>query len=185
MADPVTPFHLDGDDLKFIPIDLFASKKLAGLSSGDLGFADSSDNLLFVLRKSTSSVKSILDSAGVTLLSISRLHNGMWELHKGDVEKRKELILTVKRTSSKFSKTELEVSFADGESSQHLVIKGCPFQKSCTVYSQDSIVAQTSLMHKLRQIYVRRDKFRLTIFPGSIDHSLVVAMVAVFLQGRK
>lgn len=43
---------------------------------------------------------------------------------------------------------------------------------------------QTSLMYKLRQIYVGRSKFRLTIFPGSIDRSLVVAMVAVFLQGR-
>lgn len=43
---------------------------------------------------------------------------------------------------------------------------------------------QTSLMYKLRQIYVGRSKFRLTIFPGSIDHSLVVAMVAVFLRGR-
>lgn len=72
----------------------------------------------------------------------------MWELHKGDVEKRKELVLTAKRTSNKFSKTELKVSFA-GESSQHLVIKGCPFQKSCTIYNQDSIVAQVRKTHLL------------------------------------
>ncbi|CAH8356504.1 unnamed protein product [Eruca vesicaria subsp. sativa] len=182
MADSETTYHPDPDR---IPVDLFASKTLPGLSSGDLGFADSSDHLLFILRKSSSSLKLLLDPSGVPLFSISRLHNGMWELHKGDVQKRKELVLTVKRTSNRFSKTELDVSFA-GESSpqQHLVIKGCPFQKSCTIYSQDSIVAQTSLMYKLRQIYVGRSKFRLTIFPGSIDHSLVVAMVAVFLQGR-
>ncbi|ESQ51589.1 hypothetical protein EUTSA_v10017277mg [Eutrema salsugineum] len=190
MADSDTPYHPDPDDLRRIPFDLFASKKLPGLSSGDLGFADSSDRLVFILRKSSSSsLKSLLDSSGVPLFSISRLHNGIWELHKGDVAKRKELVLTVKRTLNRFSKTELDVSFANndiaGESLQHLVIKGCPFQKSCTIYSQDSIVAQTSLMYKLRQIYVGRSKFRLTIFPGSMDHSLVVAMVAVFLQGRK
>ncbi|CAH2060049.1 unnamed protein product [Thlaspi arvense] len=188
MADSETPYHPDAEDLRRIPVDLFVSKKLPGLSSGDLGFADSSDNLVFILRKSSSSLKLVLDSSGVPLFSISRLHNGMWELHKGGVEKRKELVLTVKRTTNRFRKTELEVSFAGnniaGESLQHLVIKGCPFQKSCTIYSQDSIVAQTSLMYKLRQIYVGRSKFRLTIFPGSIDHSLVVAMVAVFLQGR-
>uniref|UniRef100_A0A1J3DZA0 Protein LURP-one-related 7 n=1 Tax=Noccaea caerulescens TaxID=107243 RepID=A0A1J3DZA0_NOCCA len=184
MADSETPYCPDPDDLRRIPVDLFVSKKLPGLSPGDLGFADSSDQLVFILRKSSSTLKYLLDSSGVPLFSISRLHNGMWELHKGDVEKRKELVLTVKRTSNRFSKIELEVSFA-GESSQHLVIKGCPFQKSCTIYSQDSIVAQTSLMYKLRQIYVGRSKFRLTIFPGSVDHSLVVAMVAVFLQGRK
>ncbi|KAF8095312.1 hypothetical protein N665_0337s0020 [Sinapis alba] len=182
-ADLETPYQPDPER---IPVDLFASKKLPSLSSGDLGFADSSDHLLFTLRKSSSSLKFLLDSSGDPLFSISHLHNGMWELHKGDVQKRKELVLTVKRTSNRFSKTELDVSFA-GESSpppQHLVIKGCPFQKSCTIYSQDSIVAQTSLMYKLRQIYVGRSKFRLTIFPGSIDHSLVVALVAVFLQGR-
>ncbi|XP_010510386.1 PREDICTED: protein LURP-one-related 7-like [Camelina sativa] len=183
MADLETPnYHPDLEDLRRIPVDLFASKKLPGLSSGDLGFADSSENLVFILRKSSSSLKSLLDSSGIALFSISRLHNGMWELHKGDVQKRKDLVLSMKRTSKRFSKTELEVSFA-GESSEHLVIKGCPFQKSCTIYNQDSIVAQTSLMYKLRQIYVGRSKFRLTIFPGTIDHSLVVAMVAMFLQG--
>ncbi|KAJ0261867.1 Protein LURP-one-related 7 [Hirschfeldia incana] len=179
--DLETSYHPDPER---IPIDLFASRKLPGLlSPGDLGFADSSDNLLFILRKSSSSLRFLLDPSGVPLFSISRLHNGVWEIHKGDVGKRKELVLTVKRTSNRFSKTELDVSFA-GESEQHLVIKGCPFQKSCTIYSQDSIVAQTSLMYKLRQIYVGRSKFRLTIFPGSIDRSLVVAMVAVFLRGR-
>jgi len=69
----------------------------------------------------------------------------VWELHKGDVEKRKDLVLTVKRTSKRFSKTESEVSFA-GESSENLVIKGVPFQKSCTIYSQDSIVAQVKIL---------------------------------------
>ncbi|KFK21953.1 hypothetical protein AALP_AAs48252U000200 [Arabis alpina] len=185
MEDSETPYHPKPEDLRRIPVDLFVSKNFPGLSAGDLGFADSSDHLLYVIRKSSSSLKSLLDSSGVPLFTISRLHNGMWELHKGDVEKRKELVLTVKRTSNRFSKIELEVSFAAGESSQLLVIKGSPFQKSCTIYSQDSIVAQTSLMYKLRQIYVRRNKFRLTIFPGSVHHSLVVAMVAVFLQGRK
>lgn len=40
---------------------------------------------------------------------------------------------------------------------------------------------QTSLMHKLRQICVRRNKFRLTMFPGSVDPPLVVALVVIFL----
>ncbi|CAA7037952.1 unnamed protein product [Microthlaspi erraticum] len=181
--DLETPYHPDPDDLRRIPVDLFVSKKFPDLSAGDLGFADSSDHLLFILRKSSSTLKSLLHSSGAPLFSISRLHNGMWELHKGDVENRKELVLTVKRTANRFSKIELEVSFT-GESSQHLVIKGCPFQKSCTIYSQDSIVAQTSLMYKLRQIYVGRSKFRLTIFPESVDHSLVVAMIIQYAKAK-
>lgn len=81
----------------------------------------------------------------------------MWEIHKGDVGKSKELVLTVKRTSNKFSKTELDVSFA-GESSspqqENLVIKGCPFQKSCTIYSQDSIVAQVYITNCKCALYI-------------------------------
>jgi hypothetical protein len=44
---------------------------------------------------------------------------------------------------------------------------------------------QSSLMYKLNQIYVRRGKFRLTIFPGIIDHSLIVALLVIYLNARK
>ncbi|XP_010521981.1 PREDICTED: protein LURP-one-related 7 [Tarenaya hassleriana] len=186
MADSVPSPYPDPGNLRRIPVDLFASKNFSSHSAGDLAFADSSGNLLFFVRKSSSSLKSVFDSSGVLLFSITRPHSGKWEVHKGDLEKQ-ELVLTAKRASNRFSKVELEVSFAGQGSTEprHLVIKGCPFQKSCTIYSQDSIVAQTSLMYKLKQIYVGRSKFRLTIFPGSVDHPLVVALVAVFLDGRK
>ena len=38
---------------------------------------------------------------------------------------------------------------------------------------------QTSLMHKLGQIYVRRSKFQLTMFPGFVDPALIVALVVI------
>lgn len=44
---------------------------------------------------------------------------------------------------------------------------------------------QTSLMHKLHQIYASRSKFRVTIYPGSVDHALIVALVVIFLDGWK
>lgn len=44
---------------------------------------------------------------------------------------------------------------------------------------------QSSLMYKLHQIYVGRGKFRLTIFPGTIDRALIVALFVIFLSGRK
>ncbi|KAG7037029.1 Protein LURP-one-related 7 [Cucurbita argyrosperma subsp. argyrosperma] len=63
-------------------------------------------------------------------------------------------------------------------------MKGFPFQRSCTVYKGNAIVAQTSLMHKLHQICVRRGRFRLTIFPGTVDPSLIVALIVIFFDGR-
>uniref|UniRef100_A0A803PV45 Reverse transcriptase domain-containing protein n=1 Tax=Cannabis sativa TaxID=3483 RepID=A0A803PV45_CANSA len=47
----------------------------------------------------------------------------------------------------------------------------------------NAIRVMTSLMYKLNQIFVKRGKFRLTIFPGSVDHAFVVALIVIFLHG--
>ncbi|KAM3740019.1 hypothetical protein ACB098_08G067800 [Castanea mollissima] len=56
---------------------------------------------------------------------------------------------------NKFTRTELEV-FLVGENGEDsaftLKVKGCSFQKSCTIYRGNNFVAQTSLMYKLRQL---------------------------------
>ena len=50
------------------------------------------------------------------------------------------------------------------------------------IRSHSYVLMQTSLMYKLRQLYAKRNKFRLTIFPGSDDHALVAALVVIFLD---
>ncbi|CAN1266375.1 Protein LURP-one-related 7 [Linum perenne] len=177
-----------------IPVDLFVSKKHPGVPPGNLGFADSSGDVLFrVARlpspkawKSTWSKKLILNSSGSPLISLHRLDRGSWEGFKGGEDAEKEMIFRVQRTANKLCRAEFEV-FLAGESSQDqskpdFKVKGCCFQRSCTIYGGDSIVGQTSLMYKLHQVHASRNKFRLTVFPGSIDHALVVALVVVFLS---
>lgn len=44
---------------------------------------------------------------------------------------------------------------------------------------------QTSLMYKLGKAFVGRCKFRLTIFPGSGDHAVVMALIVIFFDGRR
>lgn len=46
---------------------------------------------------------------------------------------------------------------------------------------------QTSLMYKLGmgKVFVPRNRFRLTIFPGFADRSLVACLIAVYFDGRK
>ncbi|XVE58948.1 hypothetical protein DITRI_Ditri05aG0004000 [Diplodiscus trichospermus] len=171
-----------------IPIDLFVSRKHPGLPRGVLGFADSSGNIVFRVNRQSSKSSSkdkmvLLNSAGNPLISIYRHHDGSWQGFKGN-DGEKDLIFKVQRISNKFTKTELEVFLVtenQGDLTCDFKVKGCHFQRSCTIYKGDSIVAQTSLMHKLRQIYVRRSKFRLTMFPGSVDPALIVAFVAIFL----
>ncbi|WCJ34823.1 hypothetical protein M5689_016108 [Euphorbia peplus] len=182
---------MDAPSADQIPVDLFVSKKHPGLSRGDLGFADSSGTLVFRVKitssKHSSSRKwAVLDHLGATVFSVHRLPKGNWHGYKGDGEAEKELVFKVQRTVNEFCKTELEVSFIkenSGEFTSDLKVKGCVFQRSFTIYAGNSIVAQASLMYKLDQIFVRRSTFRLTIFPGSLDHSLVVALVVIFLDG--
>ncbi|GAV58651.1 Tub_2 domain-containing protein [Cephalotus follicularis] len=179
-----------------IPVDLFVSKNHSGIPRGDIRFGDSSDHIVYrVHRESSKSSplkqKVVFDSTGNPLFSIYRRHGGDWQGFKGDGREEKDLIFRVQRTLKTFNRIELEVFFVGGQdfgdnSKPDLIkVKGCPFQRSCTIYKGDSIVAQTSLMYKLNQIYARRSRFRVTIFPGSIDHALVVAFVVIFFDGRK
>ncbi|KAB2071352.1 hypothetical protein ES319_A08G215900v1 [Gossypium barbadense] len=170
-----------------IPVDLFVSKKHPSLPRGLLAFADSSGNILFRLNSPSHHPKKtlrLLDSAGDPLISIYRHHDGSWQGFKGD-DGQKDLLFQVQRVSNKFARTELEVFLVaenhQGELTCDFKVKGCHFQRSCTIYKGDSIVAQTSLMHKLRQIYVSRRKFQLTMFPSFVDPALIVALVVIFL----
>ncbi|KAK4606815.1 hypothetical protein RGQ29_000879 [Quercus rubra] len=169
-----------------IPVDLFVSKKHPGLTGGDLGFADASGNVIFRVNRQSSpkNKRLFLNSTGNPLISIYRYRNGSWQGFTGE-DDQKQCIFRVQRTVNKLTRTELEV-FLVGEngedSASKLKVKGCPFQKSCTIYRGNDIVAQTSLMYKLRQLYAKRNKFRLTIFPGFDDHALVAALVVIFLD---
>ena len=60
-----------------IPIDLFVSKKHPGVARGDIGFADSSGNVVYrIIRQSPKSSpnyeKALFDATGNPLLSIYR-----------------------------------------------------------------------------------------------------------------
>ncbi|KAJ8751561.1 hypothetical protein K2173_016801 [Erythroxylum novogranatense] len=178
-----------------IPVDLFVSKKHPGLSRGELGFADSSGNILFRASSVASSPKTrssrrnkkriVLDASGNPIFSIYPQENGSWQAFKWADGGDKDLVFRVQRTLNNFTRTELEV-FLVGETAEEPVadfkVIGFPFQRSCTIYRGDSILAQTSLMYKLHQIFVGRSKFRLTIFPASVDTRLIVALTVIFLN---
>ncbi|KAG6739033.1 hypothetical protein POTOM_058670 [Populus tomentosa] len=152
-----------------IPVDLFVSKKHPGLN-GDLGFADSLGNIVFKVNFDKSSKSSfkrvVLDASGNPLITVFRDGKGSWQGFKGGDNREEDLIFRVKRTVKKLTRTELEV-FLVGEISR--------------VSTPDF---KTSLMYKLHQIYARRSKFRLTIFPGSVDHSLIASLIVIFLYGQ-
>ncbi|CAL5353226.1 unnamed protein product [Camellia sinensis] len=120
---------------------------------------------------------------------LHHLRNGSWQGFKRD-NSEEVMIFRVERTLNALFRTELDV-FPVGENGEEsksdFKMKGSPFHRSCTIYSGNSIMAQTSLMYKLgiQKVLVPRHRFRLTIFPGFVDHAFVVALIVIFFDGRK
>ncbi|KAL7173065.1 hypothetical protein ACSBR2_032521 [Camellia fascicularis] len=174
-------------------IDLFVSKKRHGVTrGGGLRFKDSSGNLVFRVERQShkSALKRVLfDASGNPLIYIHRNQNGSWQGFKRD-NSEEVMIFRVERTLNALFRTELDV-FPVGENGEEsksdFKMKGSPFHRSCTIYSGNSIMAQTSLMYKLgiQKVLVPRHRFRLTIFPGFVDHAFVVALIVIFFDGRK
>ncbi|KAH6765722.1 hypothetical protein C2S52_016705 [Perilla frutescens var. hirtella] len=180
-----------------IPFDLFVSKKYKGIGiRGFVRFTDSARNLVYTVQKSSyksatrdqDCVKQLLDSSGNALFSITRVNKRSWHGFKGNEEKK--VIFTADKTVDEFSRTEFTVILVDEnneDAKTELRMKGSPYKRSCTIYKGDSIVAQTSLMYKLGigTIFIPRNRFRVTIFPGFADHSLVACLIAIYFDGRK
>ncbi|XP_057772526.1 protein LURP-one-related 7 [Salvia miltiorrhiza] len=193
---PFEQFKLSADSE--IPFDLFVSKKYKGLGvRGFVRFADSTGNSVYTVQKSSyksaardqDCVKQLLDSSGNILFSIARVDKGSWRGYKGNGED-KEVIFTVEKRVDVSRRAEfgvLLVNNSNEDSKTELLMKGNPFKRSCTIYKGDSIVAQTSLMYKLGmgKVFVPRNRFRVTIFPGFADRSLVACLIAVYFDGRK
>ncbi|KAL4364925.1 hypothetical protein AHAS_Ahas07G0054800 [Arachis hypogaea] len=163
-----------------IPIDLFGSKEHHGMPRGTLAFADESGNIVYKVNRHNSSPKDkklLLDASG---------NKGSWKCYKGESNVETDMVLRVQRTVKKLNIVELQVFYGgnNGEACD-LIMRGSPCMRSCGIYKDTEIVAQTSLMYKLHQIYASRGKFRITIFPGTTDRAVIVALFVIFLNGRK
>ncbi|CAI9107104.1 OLC1v1006390C1 [Oldenlandia corymbosa var. corymbosa] len=185
-----------------IPFDLFVSKKHQKIIGGRswIDFKDSSGNLVFTVerrhknRSTTSSLsnpptKLLLDASGNILFSIQKPKDAMWQCFMVK-DNKEELIFRVEKKLNNQTRTEFEIFFMGKkleEMTENFRMIGSPFERSCTIYNGDSLVAETSLMYKLgiMKKFVLRNRFRVTIFPGFCDVGLIVAMVVIFFDGRK
>ncbi|XP_028768943.1 protein LURP-one-related 7 isoform X2 [Neltuma alba] len=138
-----------------IAIDLFVSKKHPGVTRGHLAFLDQSSNLVFRINPhspkslpSNNYKKVLLDASGEPLLSIYRYRNGLWKCYKGDSNEEKDLVFRVQRSLKTLTRVELEV-FLTGEkledSTCDLKVRGFPFQRSCSIYRDNSLLAQCTI----------------------------------------
>ncbi|KAG9455174.1 hypothetical protein H6P81_008078 [Aristolochia fimbriata] len=172
-----------------IPVDLIIWKNPLKLTRAGLTVKDANGNLVYKFRRRWVScckhrVKGVLvDAHDNPLISIHR--NEGWQAFRGVSEESKDLIFKVEAIVHTRLRSELLVLLVDENgtgATSKFEVKGSPFQRSCTIYKDASIVAQTSAMYKLQKVIVERHKFRLTLYPG-IDPTFVVAVIAIFFCG--
>ncbi|GAA0185562.1 hypothetical protein LIER_32850 [Lithospermum erythrorhizon] len=173
-----------------IPYDVFVTKKHHLFPNrGYLMFTDSFGNLVYRVEPQQTN-KLLLDASGNCLISLHHLQRGSWKGFQRS-DSSNELFFRVERTVNELTRTEFEIFLVGGEhgkdSKTNFKMKGSPFKRSCTIYKDNSIVAETSLMYKLgmKKIFVPRTRFRVTLFPVFADHPLVVALLIIFFNGRK
>lgn len=178
------------------PFDLFVSKKYKSFwGVGNIQFTDAVGNLFFRVDRRNPSAqthrqKLILDASDNTLIRLARLVKGSWQGFMVIDNEEKELMFSVNRTLNTFTKLEFDIFLGDGHgegAEADLKMKGSAFKRSCTIYKGNSIVAETSLMYTLgfRKHFIPRNRFRVTIFPGFAELSLVVALIVIFFDKRK
>ncbi|VFR00683.1 unnamed protein product [Cuscuta campestris] len=96
----------------------------------------------------------------------------------------------VERITNTITEKEFEVFIADENNEDRktdLRMKGCPFERSCTIYKGNSIMAQSSRMYTIgfQNQFVPRNRFRITLFPGPCDLLVVLSLFVIFLYKRK
>ncbi|KAL6545925.1 hypothetical protein OROGR_009799 [Orobanche gracilis] len=132
-----------------IPFDRFVSKKYEWFGCGGfLRFTDSAGVLVYAVQKPSGGddhhrIKLLLDSSDNTLFSIGR--EGSWQGFRVNNDE-KDLIFIVKKTVNKYTRTEFKIVLV-GEcndvSNTELRMVGSPFMRACTIYKDNSIVAQS------------------------------------------
>ncbi|WOK93681.1 hypothetical protein Cni_G02381 [Canna indica] len=170
-----------------IPVDFKLRKSLTGNgltvhdSQGRLAFRIGAPPLNGSSSSSSRHIKTLFDAAGNPLITVVH-HNDEWQGFKGNSQESKDLIFIVKKILYTPFETELHVFLPSANLCCQILsfrLKGNPFRRACTIIQGNSIVAQTSLMYKLRKIIYSRHKFRLTVYPGN-DCVLVLAMLMTF-----
>lgn len=174
-----------------IPVDLFVSKEKKGVMRGGyLRFTDASGNVAFTVERQSHHKRILVDASSNPILSIFTNKSGSWQGFRGVDCSETNFIFRVRKTLNTVTRTEFEAFLVNEDledMKSDFKMKGSPFQRSCTIYRGNAIVAQTSLMYKLgmQKVLVPRNRFRLTIYPGVDDHALIVALVVIFFDGRK
>lgn len=101
-----------------------------------------------------------------------------WQGFKGDVSEE-DLLFKVQRTLNKIRRTEFKVFLAGeslDDSNASLEMKGWPFQRSCTIYKGNTIVAQVQYNNNIwKNVFMR-------LFISTLKHAVCSNFQRVIIE---
>ncbi|GLJ38538.1 hypothetical protein SUGI_0785290 [Cryptomeria japonica] len=168
------------------PIQLTMQRKRLTHTGGDFTVTDSNRNLVFKVAGklfSLHDLRLLQDAAGNRLLTIKRkmfsLHR-RWEAFRGNISNQQSYAFAAKKSSVFQRKTALDV-FMAGNRDEKLCdfhVKGSYFDRSCTIYQGNRIVAEMKRKYTVKNVLLGKDTFLVMVQPG-VDYAFIVALIVI------
>ncbi|PKA65377.1 Protein LURP-one-related 15 [Apostasia shenzhenica] len=169
------------------PLDLAFTTKAPGDKSGQLSTVDSSGNTIFrAKRLAWSGFTQLVDLAGhpvVTMKAKFRTMHDRWQVFAGESTEPKDLLFSLKRTSTFQLHDEWVVFLAANTKEEECDFKitGSYRKKNYSIYRGNSslAVAQMIKEHKLAGLSLGKHAYGASISPNC-DYAFVCALAAIF-----
>ncbi|GLJ38517.1 hypothetical protein SUGI_0784930 [Cryptomeria japonica] len=174
------------------PIELTVQKKLLTLSGGDFAITDSNGNVVFRVAGKVMSLhdrRLLQDAAGNPLLTLKQKMLSMhrrWEAFRGDNSDDKNFAFSARKSSIFQLKTALDVFMAGNRDEKYsdFRIKGSYFDRSCTIYQGDRILAQMKRRYTITNVLLGKDTFAVLVQPG-VDYAFIIALIIILDEINK
>nr|GEU38644.1 hypothetical protein [Tanacetum cinerariifolium] len=172
-------------------VDLAVQRKSVTNSNGNFTVVDINRNLMFKIKDTRFSFHDrhiLYDATEKPLLTFKkklRSIHGRWQAFKGDSKNHKDLLFSVKKSSTPKYQTELDVFLVENkeETTSDCKVTGDWETKSCSVYGQDgyTVLAEVHDKQNIMNVEHGKDTFGITVYP-EVDYVFIVALVVILTE---
>ncbi|KAI7738246.1 hypothetical protein M8C21_022118 [Ambrosia artemisiifolia] len=183
---------VDAQFLEPYTVDFAVQRKSAVANLGEnFKIIDVNGNMMFKIKDTLFSFhdRHILydanDKPVLTFKKKLRSIHGRWQAYKGESTTHKDLLFSVKKSSTANYDTELDVFLGENKKETECDCKviGNWDTKSCTIYAQDGSTALAEVHDKqnIANVVQGKDTFGITIYP-EVDYVFIVALVVILIE---
>nr|XP_043619878.1 protein LURP-one-related 15-like [Erigeron canadensis] len=172
-------------------VDLAVQRKSGTNANGNFMVVDVNGKLMFKIKDTRFSFHDrhiLYDATEKPVLTFKkklRSIHGRWQAFKGDSTNHKDLLFSVKKSSTPKDEIDLDVFLVKNkeETVCDCKILGEWETKSCTIYAQDgsTVLAGVHEKQNIMNVEHGKDTFGITVYP-EVDYVFIVALVVILTE---